>query len=188
MANQNALVGRPRRAADGPPSLGPRSAPRIPQPARITAYPEPGAILACRNPQPQRLFAAPEPFLTALESLLTAQKPFRGTPKSFRGKNPPLRSQEEPPRSTPPPFLSEFPRLGSAPFPFLTALPPFLNTPFALRLAPKPLPRSQNSRKTPRFTRPAAGTTALWKYRAIYMDGDEVFGQWSDVVSIAVVG
>ena len=34
----------------------------------------------------------------------------------------------------------------------------------------------------------APGTTALWKYRAIYMDGDEVFGQWSDVVSIAVTG
>jgi len=34
----------------------------------------------------------------------------------------------------------------------------------------------------------AAGTTALWKYRAIYLDGDEPFGQWSDPVSIAVTG
>jgi len=33
---------------------------------------------------------------------------------------------------------------------------------------------------------PAPGTTALWKYRAIYLDGDESFGQWSDTVSIAV--
>jgi hypothetical protein len=35
---------------------------------------------------------------------------------------------------------------------------------------------------------PAAGATVLWKYRAIYLDGDTVFGQWSDVVSIAVTG
>ena len=35
---------------------------------------------------------------------------------------------------------------------------------------------------------PAAGTTALWRYRAIYLDGDEPFGQWSDPVSIAVTG
>ena len=34
----------------------------------------------------------------------------------------------------------------------------------------------------------AAGTTTLWKYRAIYLRGDQVFGQWSDVVSIAVTG
>ena len=32
----------------------------------------------------------------------------------------------------------------------------------------------------------APGTTALWKYRAIYLNGDEQFGQWSDVVSLAV--
>ena len=37
-------------------------------------------------------------------------------------------------------------------------------------------------------TRPATGTTVLWKYRAIYLKGDQVFGQWSDVVSIAVTG
>lgn len=37
-------------------------------------------------------------------------------------------------------------------------------------------------------TRPAPGTTVLWKYRAIYLKGDQVFGQWSDVVSIAVAG
>lgn len=35
---------------------------------------------------------------------------------------------------------------------------------------------------------PAPGTTALWKYRAIYLQGDQVFGQWSDPVSIAVHG
>jgi len=35
---------------------------------------------------------------------------------------------------------------------------------------------------------PAAGATVLWKYRAIYLDGDQVFGQWSDVGSIAVTG
>jgi hypothetical protein len=35
---------------------------------------------------------------------------------------------------------------------------------------------------------PAAGATVLWKYRAIYLDGDTVFGQWSDVGSIAVTG
>ena len=34
----------------------------------------------------------------------------------------------------------------------------------------------------------APGTTALWKYRAIYLEGDQVFGQWSDVTSIAVTG
>ena len=34
----------------------------------------------------------------------------------------------------------------------------------------------------------APGTTALWKYRAIYLEGDQVFGQWSDVVSLAVTG
>ena len=28
----------------------------------------------------------------------------------------------------------------------------------------------------------------LWKYRAIYLQGDAEFGQWSDVVSIAVTG
>lgn len=31
-------------------------------------------------------------------------------------------------------------------------------------------------------------TTALWRYRAIYLDGDQVFGQLSDVMSIAVQG
>jgi hypothetical protein len=34
----------------------------------------------------------------------------------------------------------------------------------------------------------APGTTALWKYRALYLDGDEPFGQWSDTVQIAVQG
>ena len=32
------------------------------------------------------------------------------------------------------------------------------------------------------------GTAAVWKYRAIYLQGDQVFGQWSDVASIAVQG
>ena len=35
---------------------------------------------------------------------------------------------------------------------------------------------------------PAPGTAVVWKYRAIYMMGDEVFGQWSDTASIAVRG
>lgn len=35
---------------------------------------------------------------------------------------------------------------------------------------------------------PAPGATVLWKYRAIYLKGDAVFGQWSDTVSIAVTG
>jgi hypothetical protein len=34
----------------------------------------------------------------------------------------------------------------------------------------------------------APGTTALWKYRALYLDGDQPFGQWSDPASIAVTG
>ena len=34
----------------------------------------------------------------------------------------------------------------------------------------------------------APGTTALWKYRAIYLMGDTEFGQWSDAASIAVTG
>ncbi|MEN9573999.1 MAG: hypothetical protein RL514_1854 [Verrucomicrobiota bacterium] len=34
----------------------------------------------------------------------------------------------------------------------------------------------------------APGTTALWKYRALYLDGDQPFGQWSDPVQIAVQG
>ncbi len=35
---------------------------------------------------------------------------------------------------------------------------------------------------------PAAGQSALWKYKAIYRQGDDLVGQWSDVVSIAVAG
>ena len=34
----------------------------------------------------------------------------------------------------------------------------------------------------------APGTTALWRYRAIYLNGDEQFGQWSEPASIAVRG
>ena len=35
---------------------------------------------------------------------------------------------------------------------------------------------------------PAAGQAALWKYMAIYRQGDDRAGQWSDAVSIAVAG
>ena len=35
---------------------------------------------------------------------------------------------------------------------------------------------------------PAAGAGPLWKYRAIYLQGDERFGQWSDVAEITVRG
>ena len=35
---------------------------------------------------------------------------------------------------------------------------------------------------------PAPGTAAVWKYRAIYLMGDQPFGQWSDTATIAVQG
>jgi hypothetical protein len=35
---------------------------------------------------------------------------------------------------------------------------------------------------------PAAGQSALWKYKAIYLQADQRVGQWSDVVSIPVAG
>ena len=35
---------------------------------------------------------------------------------------------------------------------------------------------------------PAPGTGAVWKYKAIYLQGDDRAGQWSDVVSIPVAG
>ena len=35
---------------------------------------------------------------------------------------------------------------------------------------------------------PAPGTAAVWKYRAIYLQGDQPFGQWSDTATIAVQG
>jgi len=35
---------------------------------------------------------------------------------------------------------------------------------------------------------PAAGASAVWKYRAIYRLDDERVGQWSDVASISVMG
>ena len=35
---------------------------------------------------------------------------------------------------------------------------------------------------------PAAGQSALWKYKGIYRQGDDRVGQWSDVVSVAVAG
>ncbi len=34
----------------------------------------------------------------------------------------------------------------------------------------------------------APGTSAIWKYRAIYLDGDEPFGLWSDTAQIAAQG
>jgi len=34
----------------------------------------------------------------------------------------------------------------------------------------------------------AAGQSALWKYKAIYLQADQRAGQWSDVVSIPVAG
>lgn len=35
---------------------------------------------------------------------------------------------------------------------------------------------------------PAAGVTAIWKYKAIYRFHDEPVGQWSDVISVMVGG
>ncbi|MDD2661865.1 MAG: hypothetical protein PHY54_19650 [Methylococcales bacterium] len=35
---------------------------------------------------------------------------------------------------------------------------------------------------------PAAGSSAVWKYKAIYRSHDEQVGQWSDVISLAVGG
>ena len=35
---------------------------------------------------------------------------------------------------------------------------------------------------------PAAGHSALWTYRAIYLLNDGDFGQWSDPVSVTVAG
>ena len=45
---------------------------------------------------------------------------------------------------------------------------------------------------TPNYTDtqafPAPGQSALWKYKAIYREGDQRVGQWSDVTSVAVAG
>jgi len=35
---------------------------------------------------------------------------------------------------------------------------------------------------------PAAGQSALWKYKAIYIQTDQRVGQWSDIVSLPVAG
>ena len=35
---------------------------------------------------------------------------------------------------------------------------------------------------------PAAGTSAVWKYKAIYRLNDAQVGQWSDVATIGVMG
>jgi len=38
------------------------------------------------------------------------------------------------------------------------------------------------------FALPAAGASAVWKYKAIYRLNDEQVGQWSDVATIGVMG
>ena len=35
---------------------------------------------------------------------------------------------------------------------------------------------------------PAAGTSAVWKYKAIYKQGDNPVGQWSDILNVSVMG
>ena len=35
---------------------------------------------------------------------------------------------------------------------------------------------------------PPAGTSAMWRYKAIYLLHDEQVGQWSDVISVSVGG
>ena len=35
---------------------------------------------------------------------------------------------------------------------------------------------------------PAAGESALWRYRAIYRLGDERIGQWSNIAVTSVMG
>lgn len=51
----------------------------------------------------------------------------------------------------------------------------------AQRMSPREIPSAGSSAPPP-------GATVPWKYRAIYLDGDTVFGQWSDVGTIAVTG
>lgn len=45
---------------------------------------------------------------------------------------------------------------------------------------------------TPNYTDtqpfPAPGQSALWKYKAIYRQGDQRVGQWSDVATLAIAG
>jgi hypothetical protein len=38
------------------------------------------------------------------------------------------------------------------------------------------------------FALPAAGASAVWRYKAIYRLNDEQVGQWSDVATIGVMG
>ena len=45
-----------------------------------------------------------------------------------------------------------------------------------------------NSVASTRLPSATAGQSALWKYKAIYRQGDDRVGQWSDVVSILVAG
>lgn len=35
---------------------------------------------------------------------------------------------------------------------------------------------------------PPLGSSAVWKYRAMYLAGDEQLGQWSDIVTLSVMG
>jgi hypothetical protein len=35
---------------------------------------------------------------------------------------------------------------------------------------------------------PPLGTSAMWRYKAIYLLHDEQVGQWSDVISVSVGG
>jgi hypothetical protein len=50
----------------------------------------------------------------------------------------------------------------------------------------QPRNRAGNYDYTDTATMPPAAQSALWKYKAIYHQGDDRVGQWSDVVSIPV--
>jgi hypothetical protein len=42
---------------------------------------------------------------------------------------------------------------------------------------------------TDKFALPATGTTAVWKYKAVYLDTHEnEIGEWSEVAQITVTG
>ena len=47
---------------------------------------------------------------------------------------------------------------------------------------------SNQARYTDYFALPAPGVAAVWKYRAIYLDHGQHFGQWSAVALATVVG
>ncbi len=50
------------------------------------------------------------------------------------------------------------------------------------------LDRDMRPDYTDKTNLPAAGATAVWKYKMIYLLKDEVIGNWSDVVSVTVHG